>query len=86
MKSFMPEVRVDAGAQQLDRHGDPIFPAAFYEGDLELMSVAWHWHDELELTVVHKGSMTVGAGSAAVEIFEGEGCFINTGVLHSLWK
>ena len=42
-----------------------------------------HWHRELEIFLLLEGRVRIGIGKETFEILPGEGCFINTGVLHS---
>ena len=42
-----------------------------------------HWHAELELFLLLDGEVYVEAGSRRLSLRPGEGCFINSGVLHA---
>jgi len=44
----------------------------------------WHWHEEFEIFVVTKGSLSMFLGSEHYTIRENEGAFINSNVLHSM--
>ena len=41
--------------RELAQHGSALFPIACYAEDLSSYSVAWHWHEELEVLVVSEG-------------------------------
>ncbi len=82
----LPEVHVNQKSCQVDPHGTAAFPVAFYEGDLVKNAVPWHWHEEIEVILAAKGSIQVGAGTISETLKEGDGCLINGGVLHSVWK
>ena len=43
-----------------------------------------HWHSELEIFWLLEGRVRVGIGEEVHEIKAGYGCFINTGVIHSV--
>ena len=43
-----------------------------------------HWHSELEVFLLLEGRVRVGIGEDVHEIEAGYGCFINTGVIHSV--
>lgn len=42
-----------------------------------------HWHRELEVFLLTSGSVRIGAGDRVHDLSAGEGCMINSGVLHS---
>ncbi|MCI9271645.1 MAG: AraC family transcriptional regulator [Dorea sp.] len=42
-----------------------------------------HWHRELEVFILLEGSVRIQTGEQVCQADAGEGCFINTGVLHS---
>lgn len=42
-----------------------------------------HWHEELEFFLLTSGHAAVNVGSLTFDILPGEGCFFNSGVLHS---
>lgn len=75
----------DRHGRELTEHGSTGFPAACYFDDLKKESVPWHWHDELEAFLVTEGRAVLAAGSKKHVLTAGEGCFINAGVLHSVW-
>ena len=43
---------VDEQGRELLAHGTALFPVACYHDNLEELAVPWHWHDEIETTVV----------------------------------
>lgn len=86
MSNLGLDVTTDENERQLERHGITAFPAAFYHGDLVNNTVIWHWHDELELLLTHRGTVAVGAGRTSATLTAGEGCFIKSGTLHNMWK
>ena len=76
---------VDAQGRELIQHGTTAFPIACYHDDFRITDVPWHWHDELEAVLISKGSCTVAAGNEKFILHEGEGFFINSGILHGAW-
>lgn len=76
----------DRQKKELKEHGSVSFPVACYACDTQAVNVPWHWHDELEVMIVEKGSVAVEFASAKHMVPTGSGCFINAGVLHALKK
>lgn len=71
--------------RELIEHGNTLFPVACYHDDLIKESVPWHWHDELEAIVVEEGYAEISAGMDKCKVTQGEGFFINSGILHAAW-
>lgn len=78
-------VKINKQGRELNDHGSALFPIACYDEDLSTDPVPWHWHDELEAIVITKGCALISAGSEQFTVKQGEGFFINTGVLHSAY-
>lgn len=79
-------VVTDHRGRELLEHGTPLFPAACYHDDLSETDVPWHWHDELELIVVETGAARVAVNGTERVVTGDEGCFINAGALHGIWR
>ena len=77
---------VNEQGMELIEHGSALFPAACYYDNLAEEDVPWHWHEELELILVSEGESVVAAGTEKYIIKEGNGIFINSGILHAAWK
>lgn len=75
----------DGQGRELLEHGTALFPVACYHDDLEMDQVPWHWHDEIETTVVEMGDVVLSVGGKNYTVKEGDGYFINGGALHSVW-
>lgn len=73
---------VDDDGRELLTYGTPEFPVAFFYDDFHIVTVPWHWHEELELILVTKGRQRVFIGSRVAELAEGDGYFCNSGILH----
>lgn len=76
---------VDKTGQELVVHGTTAFPIACYNDDFRKMDVPWHWHPEWEAVLLTEGSCTVAAGNQKYVLSEGQGFFINSGILHGCW-
>ena len=77
---------VNEQGMELIEHGSALCPAACYYDNLAEEDVPWHWHEELELILVSEGESVVAAGTEKYIIKEGNGIFINSGILHAAWK
>lgn len=69
--------------RELLTYGTPDFPIAFFDDDLTIVKVPWHWHDELELVVILSGEVSVFIARCGLKLKAGEGYFANSGILHS---
>ncbi len=70
--------------RELIEHGTPLFPVACYHENMEEERVPWHWHNDLEGIIAEAGSLIVAVEGERYHIKQGDGCFINGGVLHSV--
>ena len=86
MYKITGNIHVDNEGQEIRLHGTLAYPLASYLNDMNTAIVIWHWHEELELIVVTKGAIRVGAGSVEKVLNVGDGCFINSNVAHAVWK
>lgn len=77
-------VQTNMQGEELREHGTRLFPVAFYLDLLPRDEIPWHWHNELEMGLIAKGSATVEAGSAVRLLRAGEGFFINSNILHTV--
>ncbi len=80
------DIKINSQGRELLDHGNTMFPAACYLDDLRQQPVPWHWHDELEAVVVAEGQAVVAAGTEKHTLRQGDGIFINAGVLHGAWN
>ena len=76
-------IKTNQQGRELIKHGSALFPMACYDDDLSLEVVPWHWHDELEAVVITEGSAILSVAAEKFIIRQGEGFFINAGVLHA---
>jgi AraC-like DNA-binding protein len=73
----------DANQREITKHGTEEFPCTCYLDIYSNSSYPWHWHEELELAYVKKGSLSVTVNGQQYILNKGEGIFINSGVLHA---
>lgn len=57
------------------------FPYCMHERNLTDFIVPWHWHEELELGYIEKGISVIRTIDQEFPIRQGDGFFINTGVV-----
>lgn len=79
-------VSTDPNGREQIKHGTALFPVACYHDDLHQFGVEWHWHEELEVFTVETGTARVSVPGADYIIKQGEGFFVNTGILHGVWQ
>ena len=79
-----PDIVADGEGRELVQHGSALFPIACYEERLTCYSVPWHWHEDFEYILAYEGTVTVGVDKKRICLAEGEGVFINSGVLHAV--
>ena len=75
--------RTDQDGRELLTYGTPDFPIAFFDDDLTIVSVPYHWHDELEIVVITEGSVRMRIAGKEFVLTAGDGYFSNTGILHA---
>lgn len=82
----MAELRVDEERRELKLHGTYGFPVYVDRKKLssyETGSFPWHWHDEIELTLVLSGEIEYRVNDACWRLGAGEGLFCNSDALHT---
>ena len=75
--------QVDENGRELLAYGTLQFPIAFFDDDLTVVSVPYHWHDELEFVIITEGCVRAQIAGKEFSLSAGEGCFTNSGVLHA---
>lgn len=85
MKETILQIQTDDSYLESQQHGKREYPFHYYEEDVWKFAfhcINWHWHPELEIIYIEKGSLTCYIGSEKIRLSEGEGLFVNSGVLH----
>lgn len=80
-------LNINDSLMELNEHGSDDFPFVYYYEDIHKYDVGyidWHWHREFEFVSVEEGSVLLRVGSQQTLLREGEGIFVNSGVLHRL--
>lgn len=80
------QIRINNDQKELKQHGNysfPIYVSFEVLSQYESGSFLWHWHPEIELTLVLKGEMDYQINETIYHIKEGDGLFGNTNTLHT---
>ncbi|MBP3882744.1 MAG: helix-turn-helix transcriptional regulator [Lachnospiraceae bacterium] len=75
--------QVDVNGREILTYGTADFPIAFFDDDLAVVKVPWHWHDQLEIVIITEGTVHVRIANSDFMLCAGDGYFANSGVLHS---
>ena len=75
--------QTDETGRELLTYGTPDFPIAFFDDNLALIPVAYHWHDELELAIITHGTVRARIAGSEFTLSAGDGYFVNSGILHT---
>lgn len=87
MRSLLCWLDLDERRKQITASGPQHFPIQAFYNDLAQMpeqKVAWHWHEEVEVLYIARGSAIVRVEEKTYAVTEGDGLFLNTNVLHSI--
>lgn len=79
-------LQIDQEQKEIKRHGSYEFPVLVSYEKLSYFDTGefpWHWHPEIELTLVMEGEISYQVNDSLYHLREGEGLFCNTNVLHS---
>ncbi|MCC8098093.1 MAG: AraC family transcriptional regulator [Eubacterium sp.] len=81
-------LNVNSLNKELLPHGTQAFPCAGYESahtaSVEDL-IIWHWHEEIEVIYIKKGTMQLQVLSEHFNVHEGELAVINANALHTAW-
>lgn len=80
------QLHLDTNRQELKAHGTYVFPVNISFEQLsryERKSFLWHWHKEIELTILLQGEMQYQVNDTVYHLTAGEGIFCNSNSLHT---
>ncbi len=80
------EFNLDHQQKELEVRGTPMFPCSAYMSDIinnVTKDIPWHWHEDIEVVVIKKGSIQIGIDGDYICLNEGDGIFINSNTLHA---
>ena len=84
-KDMIYRTVTDDTLRELLNHGDSSYPFAYYPEDIwqfDFHRIEWHWHHELEFLYADRGEVLCLVGTDRIRLCQGQGIFINSGVLH----
>lgn len=79
-------IQMNQQRQELQMIQQPSFPLLANAGDIRAFftgCIPSHWHRELEIFELMEGCVKIGVGERTITLHAGDGCFINSGILHS---
>lgn len=80
------QLQIGGDQKELKSHGSYGFPVLVSYERLSYFDTGefpWHWHPEIELTLVMDGNIAYQVNDSLYHLKAGEGLFCNTNVLHS---
>lgn len=78
------DAEIAPDGKERSKRGTTGFPIACYYDDLNLFDVPLHWHEELEAAVIEMGEISLTIGNETYQLKEGDGFFVNSGILHGV--
>lgn len=78
---------VDGSLRETKVHGTEGFPIGVYLddfADFENGYICWHWHEEVQVTMIIEGAFTCQVETNEISLQEGDIVFINSGQMHQI--
>ncbi len=82
----------NANYREINQYSDANFPVNVYYADVHSMQPPgrwlrdYHWHEELQFTLVFEGSLIMHADHAVIHAKKGDVVFINSAVIHAVME
>ena len=80
------QIQTNRNQRELKSHGDVSFPILVSHESItsyELNTFSWHWHPEIELTLIEEGEMMYQINGHEMRVQKGDLLFSNCNALHS---
>ena len=87
--TYYNKILTDENMMETIQHGRSDYPFHFYYDNLSLFDfncIEWHWHNEFEFVFVEEGNAVFLAGEKQFSITEGQGFWVNSGILHRFYS
>ncbi len=81
------KLKIDENLKETPENSGKAFPVTIHYNDLGKWvkpKVGWHWHKDLEFDVILKGRAIICTAHEENELSEGEGCYVNSEVMHQI--
>ncbi|MDE5697372.1 MAG: AraC family transcriptional regulator [Lachnospiraceae bacterium] len=78
---------VDGSLRETKVHGTEGFPIGVYLddfADFENGYICWHWHEEVQVTMIIEGAFICQVETNEIYLQEGDITFINSGLMHQI--
>jgi len=78
---------VDGSLRETKVHGTEGFPLGVYLddfSDFENGYICWHWHEEVQVTMIIEGEFTCQVETNEIHLLPGDIAFINAGLMHQI--
>lgn len=83
----LSHIQLNENLEEKILHMTPAFPYICCHVEMDTYPggyIPWHWHDELEFIYVQRGCVEYHIKNKTITLSTGEGCFMNSNVLHML--
>lgn len=80
------QIITDASKKEIKTHGTPMFPLLIKHEKISAYdsgSFTWHWHPEIELTLITGGDMLYSINHSTYHVHSGDALFGNANTMHT---